>query len=96
MSVSEVCTRYGVSRSWIYELLHRYQKYGIDGLKPGVKAPIKHGMALAPAVRAAIIRLRTDLNNEGLDNGAKTIAYHLEQEETQGLHAALCWRKKCF
>jgi transposase len=34
MSVSEVCTRYGVHRSWVYKLLKRYEQLGIAGLEP--------------------------------------------------------------
>ncbi len=51
MSVSEVCARYGVHRSWVYKLLKRYKQSGIAGLEPGVKAPIKHGKAVPREVR---------------------------------------------
>lgn len=92
MSVSEVCTRYGLSRSWVYKLLKRYEQFGIAGLEPADKAPRKHGKALSPEVRAAIIRLRHELASDGLDNGAKTIAYHLAQEELYVPAASTIWR----
>jgi len=92
MSVGEVCTRYRVHRSWVYKLLKRYKQCGIAGLEPGVKAPIKHGMALATEVTAAIIRLRHDLYSNGHDNGAKTIAYHLKREDLHVPALSTIWR----
>lgn len=92
MSVAQVCTRYGLSRSWVYKLLDRYQQFGIPGLEPGRKAPLKHGKELSPQVRRAIIRLRHDLASDGLDNGAKTIAYHLAQEDLYVPAASTIWR----
>jgi transposase len=41
MSVSEVCTRYGVNRSWVYKLLKRYEQSGIAGLEPAGEAPLR-------------------------------------------------------
>lgn len=92
MSVAQVCTRYGLSRSWVYKLLDRYKQFGIAGLEPAHKAPRHHGKALEPKVRAAIIRLRHDLAADGLDNGAKTIAYHLAQEGLYVPAASTIWR----
>jgi transposase InsO family protein len=92
MSVSQVCTRYGVSRSWVYKLLTRYEQFGIAGLEPTGKAPHRHGNALPEQVRAAIIRLRHDLTTDGLDNGAKTIAYFLAQEELYVPALSTIWR----
>jgi transposase InsO family protein len=92
MSVSEVCTRYGVHRSWVYKLLKRYEQLGIAGLEPADKAPLSHGKAVPREVRAGIIRLRHDLYSDGLDNGAKTIAYHLEQEGLYVPALSTIWR----
>jgi transposase InsO family protein len=92
MSVSEVCTRYGVHRSWVYKLLVRYRTSGLAGLEPGAKAPIVHGKAIGLQVRAAIIRLRHDLYSDGLDNGAKTIAYYLEEEGLYVPAPSTIWR----
>jgi transposase-like protein len=47
MSVSEVCTRYGVNRSWLYKLLKRYREYGLSDLEPLSKAPLEHGKAVS-------------------------------------------------
>ncbi len=92
MSVSEVCARYGVHRSWVYKLLKRYKQYGATGLEPAGKAPLRHGKAVPGEVRAAIIRLRHNLYSDGLDNGAKTIAYHLEQEDLSVPALSTIWR----
>jgi len=74
MSVSEVCARYRVHRAWVYKLLKRYKQFGIDGLEPANKTPIKHGKAIAPEVGRTIIWLCNELSSNGLDNDAKTIA----------------------
>jgi transposase InsO family protein len=92
MSVSEVCTRYGVHRSWVYKLLKRYEQFGIAGLEPAGKAPLTHGKAVSPEVKGAIIWLRHDLYSDGLDKGAKTIAYHLAQEELYVPALSTIWR----
>lgn len=92
MSVSDVCTRYGVHRSWVYKLLKRYKQFGIAGLEQRHKTPIKHGKAIAPEVRGTIIRFRHELSNNGLDNGAKTIAYHLGREGLYVPALSTIWR----
>ncbi len=38
-SVAEVVTEYGVSRSWVYELLARYRAEGEDAFEPRSRRP---------------------------------------------------------
>lgn len=84
MSQSEAAHRYGVSRRWVYELLRRYARDGDAGLEPGSRAPHSNPRQVPEAVHARILTLRHELSSTGLDAGAATIAWHLDQE---GLHA---------
>jgi len=84
MSRSEAARRYGVSRRWVYELLRRYAQDGVAGLEPGSRAPHSNPHQVPEAIHARILALRHELSSTGLDAGAATIAWHLEQE---GLHA---------
>ncbi|WP_218714257.1 DDE-type integrase/transposase/recombinase, partial [Arthrobacter sp. BF1] len=84
MSQSEAARRYGVSRRWVYELLRRYARDGDAGLDPGSKAPLSNPHQVPEAIQARILALRHELISAGLDAGAATIAWHLEQED---LHA---------
>ena len=80
MSQSEAAHRYGVSRRWVYELLRRYDRDGDAGLEPGSRAPRSNPHRVPDAIQARILALRHELTSSGLDAGAATIAWHLEQE----------------
>lgn len=74
----EVAKAYGVSRSWLYELLARYKAEGDDAFEPRSRRPHSHPTAIAPKTVEAILKLRRDLTVAGLDAGPETIAWHLE------------------
>ncbi len=38
-SITELSTAYGISRKTVYKWLHRYEEYGVDGLKNRSRAP---------------------------------------------------------
>jgi transposase len=77
--VSEVARSCGVARSWIYELLARYQDEGEAAFEPRSRRPKTSPRATAPDTVELIIRLRKELAGQGLDAGPQTIAWHLEQ-----------------
>ncbi|WP_269939673.1 IS481 family transposase [Arthrobacter sp. HY1533] len=83
MSQSEAARRYGVSRRWVYELLRRYARDGDAGLEPGSRAPHSNPHQVPETIRARILALRHELSSAGLDAGAATIAWHLEQEDLE-------------
>ena len=43
--MTELCERFGISRTIGYKWLERYQAEGIDGLKDRSRAPLQHGLA---------------------------------------------------
>jgi transposase InsO family protein len=74
---SEVAAAYGVSRSWIYELLARYRAEGEAASGPRSKRPKTSPRAIPGTTAALITELRKDLAGQGLDAGPDTIAWHL-------------------
>jgi transposase InsO family protein/transposase-like protein len=93
--VSELAAAHGVHRSWIYKLIARYQAGGYEALEPRSRRPrsCKH-QTPAEAVEA-ILKLREQLQKEGHDCGAATIAYHLPGELADGTPApsvSTIWR----
>jgi transposase InsO family protein len=75
---SEVAAAYGVSRSWIYELLARYRAEGQAAFEPRSRRPKTSPRAIPDTAVALITELRKDLAGQGLDAGPDTIAWHLE------------------
>jgi transposase InsO family protein len=84
--VSEVVEAYGVSRSWVYELVARYRAEGDGAFEPRSKRPKRSPRATPPEIVSLICDLRIDLAARGLDAGADTIAWHLQHDHDVGLH----------
>ena len=76
-SVAEVAAQYGVSRSWLYELLARYRREGEAAFEPRSRRPRSAPTALSAAVVELIVELRDKLTATGLDAGPDTIGWHL-------------------
>src|SRR5262245_1769040 len=57
-SMAELCRSYGISRQTGYELLEKYEAQGVDGLKPGSRAPHVHPNAMGEVVCAAVLRAK--------------------------------------
>lgn len=76
-SVSELAAAHGVHRSWIYKLLARYREGGLQALQPRSRRPRSCPHETPPALVQAIVALRAELQAQGHDAGAQTIAYHL-------------------
>jgi transposase InsO family protein len=77
--VAEVAAQYGVSRSWLYELLTRYRREGEAAFEPRSRRPRSNPNATAAEVVDLITELREKLTATGLDAGPDTIRWHLEQ-----------------
>jgi transposase InsO family protein len=75
--VREVAATYGVSKSWLYELLSRYRREGEAVFEPRSRRPASNPNATPPEVVDLIVRLRKELAEQGLDAGPETIAWHL-------------------
>jgi transposase InsO family protein len=91
-SVSELAAAHGVHRSWIYKLLGRYRAGGYEALKPRSRRPRSCKHETPPAMVKAIVGLRSELEGQGHDAGAETIAYHLAQHNQEVPSVSTIWR----
>jgi len=78
--VSELAASHGLHRSWIYKLLARYRQGGYEALEPRSRRPRSCKHATPDEVVGRVLGLRAQLQREGHDCGAHTIAHHLAQE----------------
>jgi hypothetical protein len=75
--VREVAKTYGVSISWLYELLARYRDEGDAAFEHRSRRPLSSPHETPPEVVDLIVRLRKELTEQGLDGGPETISWHL-------------------
>lgn len=78
-AVAEVVADYGVSRSWVYELLARYRLEGEAAFAPRSRRPKTSPTVTPQATVELVLRLRKQLSESGLDAGADTIGWHLNR-----------------
>lgn len=90
--VAEVVATYGVSRSWLYELLARYRDEGEAALEPRSRAPKTSPGATPPATVELVLRLRKQLLEDGHDAGPETLLWHLAQHHAVTLSRATIHR----
>jgi transposase InsO family protein len=79
LSVTQSAAEYGFSRRHLHRLLARYREGGLEALEPRSRRPKTVPIATSEEVRGRVIELRAQLTAEGLDAGAHTIGWHLEQ-----------------
>ncbi len=76
--VREVAAAYGVSESWLFELLARYRVEGQAAFEPHSRRPKTAPTTTPTEVVDLILELREKLTAIGLDAGPDTIKWHLE------------------
>jgi transposase InsO family protein len=76
-SKSQVARDYNVSRYWVQQLVHRYEREGPAAYQPRSRRPHSSPHAVGAEVEDLVLRLRKELSKQGLDAGAETIAAHL-------------------
>ena len=77
-TANEVARCYGVSRSWVYELVAGYRAEGDAAFEQRSRRPKTSPTAIAATTVELIVALRRRLSEQGLDAGADTIGWHLE------------------
>jgi len=80
--VAQVAAEYGVSRSWLYELLARHRTEGEAVFEPRSRRPKRTPNATPTDVVELIVELREKLTTAGLDSGPDTIKWHLEHHHS--------------
>ncbi len=76
-TVRDVAAQYGVSESWLFELMARYKAEGEAAFEPRSRRPITASTAIRAEVVDLIVELREKLAAAGLDAGPDTIGWHL-------------------
>ncbi|MCF6509424.1 IS481 family transposase [Blastococcus sp. MG754426] len=91
-SKSEVARDYGVSRRWVIELVQRYLAEGDAGLTPRSRRPRSSPGRTPSSVEEEIVELRKELDRDGHDAGAATIADHLHRRHGTSPAVSTIWR----
>jgi transposase InsO family protein len=91
-SKSEVARDYGVSRRWVITLVQRFLADGEAGLVPRSRRPHANPQQTPSEVEEQILALRKELDREGHEAGAATIAFHLEQRTGRTPAVSTIWR----
>jgi len=89
---AEVAAEYGVARSWVYELVARYRAEGDTAFEPRSRRPHSSPHTTAPATVEQILALRRELDQQGLDAGADTIAWHLQHRYQRTVSRSTIYR----
>lgn len=89
---ADTARRYGVSPSWVSKLIARYHAEGDAAFLPRSRRPKRSPTALDPATVDLITNLRETLSGKGLDSGAHTISWHLDEHHGLVVSAATIWR----
>jgi transposase InsO family protein/DNA-binding transcriptional ArsR family regulator len=84
VNVTQLCRDVGVSRPTFYRLLDRYREEGLAGIEPRSRRPHTSPNQTSLDVEEMIVRIRKQLDEDGLDHGAITIWWHLKDCELSG------------
>src|SRR5438093_29401 len=79
-SYRDVAAAHGVSIGWVAKVMARYRAGGYEEIGPRSRAAHTIANRTAAHVEEAIVRLRKQLEDDGLDAGAQTIHYHLQAD----------------
>src|SRR3954447_228353 len=93
VNVSAFCREYGLSRETFYVWRRRYQADGLDGLEARSRAPETSPQRIGDELEEAIVALRKELVELGVDAGPATIQWHLGRQRRRVVPSeATIWR----
>ena len=92
MTVAEVAKEYKVSRTWVYELLRRYELLGPAAFQAGSKVHHRDPNALSDEMHQEIAALRHELSWQGLDAGAESIRFRIQDRHGHAPSLSSIWR----
>jgi transposase InsO family protein len=90
--IGELAKAYDMDRSWLYRRLARYRREGEVGLELRSRRPHRSPTRVAGRYEEAIVALRKDLTDLGVDAGAETIHYHLAKVSRDAPSVSTIWR----
>jgi transposase InsO family protein len=79
-SMREVASATGRSKSWVHRHVARYRAGGPEALVPAPRGPKTSPNQTPVELENVIVALRKQLDELGVDAGARTIAYHLGRQ----------------
>src|SRR4051812_6109448 len=91
-SKSAVARDYRVSRRWVITLVGRYLADGDDELQPRSRRPHTSPQQTPVKVEEQIVAIRKELNRDGHDAGAETIAFHHQHRHGHTPSVSTIWR----
>jgi transposase InsO family protein len=80
VNVSAFCRQHGLSRETFYFWKRRFKAAGVDGLEPRSRAPKSSPQRIGVELEEAIVVLRKELDEDGVDCGPATIQWHLGRQ----------------
>jgi transposase InsO family protein len=92
LNVSAFCREHGVSRQTFYVWRRRYLADGLEGLEPRSRAPWTSPKRVGADVEDAVVALRKELAEFGVDHGPATIQWHLGRRGLKVPSQATIWR----
>jgi transposase-like protein len=93
LNVSAFCREHGVSRQTFYVWRRRYLADGVDGLETRSRAPRTSPRRIGAGVDDAVVALRKELSELGVDHGRATIQWHLGRRGLKAVPSqATIWR----
>src|SRR5579864_9474391 len=91
-SPNELARSHPISRSWLFRLLTRYRQGGYEAVEPRSRRPKSSPTRTRSDVVEAILELRRQLLEMGLDAGAQTIGHHLQLRFGSAPSRSTVWR----
>ncbi len=92
LTPTQAALRFGISRRHVHRLLLSYKEGGLEALEASSRRPKSNPRALSQELRGEIIKLRTELLASGLDAGAASIAWHLNESKLHVPALSTIWR----
>ena len=89
---AEVAAAYGISRSWVYELVARFRAEGDAAFEPRSRRPHSSPRRTPERTVEVVCAVRDRLVVDGLDAGADTIIWHLAQHHQMTISRATVHR----
>lgn len=84
LNVTQFCRCEGTTPKTFYKWLRRYREHGTGGLEDRSRRPRSSPHATPLLVEELVVRLRKELDDQGLDHGPSTIVWHLGQRRARG------------
>jgi hypothetical protein len=81
-----------VSRRWVITLVQRYLAEGQAGLEPRSRRPRTSPQRTAQVLEDEVVALRKDLDRDGHEAGAATIAFCFQQRHGVSPAVSTIWR----